>query len=105
SLPHRGVELLGLFLGHVTQVDIAFDCLRTAFVGLAVPTASGGKKSHYLAGLNQQMAEFSRQRFCFAVALDDRLIHRAFGTAEQAPGRALDSVRVAAQKKILDSFD
>ena len=47
------------------------------------------------------MAEFSRQHFVLAIALDARLIDRAFGAAQQSPGRALDPVGVAAQEKIL----
>src|SRR6266850_2315048 len=50
------------------------------------------------------MAEFPRQFFLCAVALDNRLVDRALGAAEQAPGRTLDAIRVAAQKKILDRF-
>src|SRR5438093_11480508 len=50
------------------------------------------------------MAELPRKSFFLAVTPNQRLIRPPFFSAQQPPGRTLDSVRVAADVKVVQRF-
>src|SRR6266545_4001942 len=98
---NRRIVLTSVVDRNISELDVALHQCRIALAWIAIPAASRREKSYGLAGMYHEMAEFSWKLFLFAVALDDGLVDGALGSTEETPRRTLDSIRVAAQVKVM----
>src|SRR5262249_60529005 len=64
----------------------------------------GGKKRHLLSAPHQKMTERACKDVFLVVAMDQRCVGRTLFATQQAPGRALNPIRVAAHEKVMQWF-
>src|SRR5919108_1381734 len=97
----RRVISLCLVGRDIAESDIPAHGSRDPLRRLAEAAAAGGEEHNGFARPNQDMAELPRQCFFPAVALNECAIRFCFFSTQQSPGRALDSVRIATDKKVV----
>src|SRR5262249_36082336 len=71
---------------------------------IAMSAAAGGQKRHRLSGPHQKMTELAWKDVFLVVAMEQRCVGRPLFATQQAPGRALNPIRVAAHEKVMQWF-